>query len=79
MAIKDERLLEELHIDDGDFERVRHIWRGYENFALCGRPPVGAVAYCGAVKVRPAVNRRKAATDPDLCVVCGVLRGHVRV
>lgn len=78
MATKSE-LVEELRIAPGDLRRVRHIWRGHENFALCGPPPVGAVAYCGAVKKRPQVNRRMASTDPDLCVVCGALRGHVRV
>lgn len=72
MAMKSE-LVEELRIAPEDFDRVRHIWRGFEKDAASA--PVGAVAHCGARKLehRPGVT---AATCPDLCVVCGVLRGH---
>lgn len=64
MASRTEQRPEELHIDDGDFERVRHIWPllgdGPSDVAWCGATDTSmrdGILYCGEV-------------TPDLCVVC---------
>lgn len=77
MAMKSE-LVEELRIDDSEFVRVRHIWRGYESSAA--KAPAGTRAWCGCVKLRTGRSAKKVSEAPgEFCVVCLELRGHLRV
>lgn len=61
MATKDRQLVDELHIEDGEFERVRNL-----------RPPWrerGGASYCGG-PMRSGGRGEVRQPYPDHCVVC---------
>lgn len=61
MAMKSD-VVEELRIDDSEFERVDHIFPG-------GSRP-GDPAFCGSRRVTGFKGLARDGVDPETCVVC---------